>query len=121
MKSDLSTVFNLKFDDAPPLLMTKSIEIMKSDFKVYSGHILDAHDMKPRMLHTPALDSKFAKRNKVRKIPDRREEKKTTTINTAAKVILNPSINFKHGIAPALMPSMLNLVRANKNRHFTPM
>mmetsp|Transcript_26971 Transcript_26971/g.23813 ORF Transcript_26971/g.23813 Transcript_26971/m.23813 type:complete len:116 (-) Transcript_26971:28-375(-) len=60
------------------------------------------------------IDKKKAKMNKVRKIPDPKEITKTPTTSKQNKVVLNPSINFEKGVAPALLPSMLSLAKRNQ-------
>lgn len=53
--SDLDSVFNADFDkDAPPpLKMTNSIEINKSDLRTFRENDLNPFQDQPRMLHTP--------------------------------------------------------------------
>jgi len=119
LKSDVSSILKATFDDAPPLLMTKSIELNKSALKNYQQQDLEEVRI-PRMLKTPWIDNDQAKRNKVRKIPEVSQIVKTSTSKPAKKIKLNPSINFKIGIAPPLLPSMLSMARRNRYRRETP-
>ncbi len=50
--SDASSILKANFADAPPLLMTKSIELDKGALRIYKDHNLDEVP-KPRMLKTP--------------------------------------------------------------------
>ena len=52
LKSDVSSILKATFDDAPPLLMTKSIELNKSSLKNYQQQDLEEVRI-PRMLKTP--------------------------------------------------------------------
>jgi len=50
-KSDVSSILRANFADAPPLLITKSIEINRGALKNYQD--IGFGESKPRMLKTP--------------------------------------------------------------------
>lgn len=117
---------NANFDDGPPLLkLTNSIDIKKGNIKSFVEDDIQPFQQ-PRMLKTPCLDNNLNKRNKVVKIKkERKETSKTPSMQPPStkqpeKVQLNPSINFKHGIAPALTPAMMRGVLLNKKKYLKP-
>jgi len=119
MKSDYSSLFKDNFNDNLPYLeITKSIELGKSAIKHFKDNEL-APDIQPRMLFTPLIGGKKSKIDKVRKInpsptPNEKESKSKSKVR---KLQINPSINFKKGIAPALKPSLLTSTKPfQKNR-----
>lgn len=91
--------------------MTKSIEITKSCLKNFEDNQLHIK-FEQRNLKTPCLENKKQNSlNKVRKI----DPKALPETKPVLKVKLNPSINFRKGVAPALKPSMLIY---SKRHHF---